>query len=189
MTALKELRNWPRKVASAANELADGYSAGADRPLGGYLTTMSAYTCMVGALTGAAALSGREIPADGLSPQDTLLVAVATHKISRLITKDPATSPLRAPFTTYAGAAGPAEVAEKASGRGVREAVGELVSSPLAADLWVATGLTAGLVFRPRVTRLVMSTFAALAGADLLQVLYARLETPARRPDVEAAAR
>lgn len=42
--------------------------------------------------------------------------------------------------------------------------------------VWVATGITAGLVYLPRTTRLAMGTFAALAGADMLQYVHAWLQ-------------
>lgn len=42
--------------------------------------------------------------------------------------------------------------------------------------MWVATGFTVGLVFAPRATRLIAGTFAVLAGADLLQLAYARAQ-------------
>lgn len=164
-----------QRLTKSAGRIESGYAAGADRPLGGYLTTLGVYSAVVGALTGTAVLSGRELPADGLSPYEALLTAAATHKLSRLITKDPVTSPLRAPFTEYDGTAGPAELTEEARGDGARKTVGELVTCPFCASVWVATGLTAGLVFVPRVTRLVMGTFAALAGADMLQFAHARL--------------
>ena len=162
-------------MTSSASRIARIYSAGTDQPLRGYLTIMGVYSAVVGTLAGAAALSGREIPAEGLSPYEALLAAAATHKISRLITKDPVTSPLRAPFTSYDGTAGPAELSEQVRGDGARKTVGELVTCPFCASVWVATGLTAGLVFLPKVTRLVMGTFGALAGADLLQFAHAWL--------------
>jgi Protein of unknown function (DUF1360) len=162
-----------RRLVHSASRIASGYSAGADRPLAGYLTTMGAYSAVLGALAGAVRISGREIPADGLSPYDVLLTAAATHKISRLITKDPVTSPLRAPFASYDGTSGPAELAEDVRGHGARKTVGELVTCPFCASVWVGTGLTAGMVFVPKVTRLVMGAFAALAGADMLQFAHA----------------
>ena len=59
----------------------------------------------------------------------------------------------------------------------VREAAaGELITCPFCLAQWVATGLAAGLVFAPRATRLVMSTFSAVAGADFLQYAYASLQ-------------
>lgn len=105
-----------------------------------------------------------------------MLSAVATHKLSRLITKDPVTSPLRAPFTRYQGQSGPAELQEEVRGTGARKAVGELITCPFCIDMWVATGLVAGFVFLPRVTRLAIDTLAVLAGADLLQFGYSLIE-------------
>ena len=108
--------------------------------------------------------------------QDVLLSAVATHKLSRLITKDPVTSPLCAPFTTFQGQEGPAEVEEKVRGKGAQKAVGELITCPFCIDMWVATGLVAGFIYLPRTTRLAVDTLAVLAGADFLQFGYSRLQ-------------
>ena len=98
------------------------------------------------------------------------------HKLSRLITKDPVTSPLRAPFTVYQGQEGPAELEEEVRGEGARKAVGELITCPFCIDLWVATGLMAGFIYLPRTTRLAIETLAVPTGADLLQFGYARLQ-------------
>ena len=151
------------------------YSGDEERPLGGYLAAMGAYLTATGTLALAARLTRRQIPAD-LSAGDLLLSAVATHKLSRLITKDPVTSPLRAPFTRYQGQSGPAELKEEVRGTGVRKTVGELITCPFCIDMWVATGLVAGFIFRPRTTRLAADTLAVLAGADLLQFGYSLVE-------------
>ena len=63
---------------------------------------MTVYAGVVGTLAAAARVTGREVP-DGLRVQDIALSALATHKLSRLLAKDPVTSPLRAPFTAYQG--------------------------------------------------------------------------------------
>lgn len=86
------------------------------------------------------------------------------------------TSPLRAPFTTYQGTAGPAEPNEEVRGTGGHKAVGELISCPFCVSVWVATGLAAGLIYLPRTTRLTIGTLAAPAGADLLQYTHAWLQ-------------
>ena len=151
------------------------YSGDEERPLGGYLAAMGAYVAVAGTLAVAARLTRRQVP-DGLSIRDLMLSAVATHKLSRLITKDPVTSPLRAPFTRYQGQSGPAELQEEVRGTGARKAVGELITCPFCIDMWVATGLVAGFVFLPRVTRLAIDTLAVLAGADLLQFGYSLIE-------------
>jgi len=93
--------------------------------------------------------------------------------VSRLLAKDSVTSPLRAPFTSFAAAQGESEIAERARGSGAAQAVGELVSCPFCLDQWVATGFVAGAVLAPRQTRPVASLFAVVAGADWLQVAYA----------------
>ena len=83
---------------------------------------------------------------------------------------------MRAPFTSYQGTTGPAELKEEVRGQGGKKTVGELVTCPFCTGVWVASGLTAGLVFMPRTTRIAMDAFAALAGADILQFAHAWLE-------------
>jgi Protein of unknown function (DUF1360) len=89
---------------------------------------------------------------------------------------------LRAPFTTYQGTSGPAELSEEVRGSGARKAVGELVTCPFCTSVWVATGFTAGLIYLPRTTRPTVGTLAALAGADLLQFAHAWLQKASSLP-------
>jgi hypothetical protein len=86
------------------------------------------------------------------------------------------TSPLRAPFTTFKGTTGPAELQEEPRGTGLRKAVGELIICPFCVGQWVATGFVFGLVLRPRATRVAASVFVALTVADFLQFAYAAAE-------------
>ena len=154
------------------------YAGDADRPLGGYLGTMATYTTVIGGLAAGARMTGREIPSD-VPVKDLALSALATHKLSRLLAKDPVTSPLRAPFTAFQGTSGPAELKEEVRGSGARKTVGELITCPFCTSVWVATAFTAGLVYLPRTTRLAMATFAALAVADMLQFVHAWLQQKA----------
>jgi hypothetical protein len=146
-------------------------AGGPPRPLSGYAELMAVYGA--GSLTLLALLrrSGRDFPR--LGPMDLVLYALATEHLSRLITKDSVTSVLRAPFTRYEGPAGPSEVNEEPVGHGLRRAVGELVSCPFCAGQWVATGLMAGTIAAPRVTRAVVSVSAVARLSDYLQFLYA----------------
>ena len=172
MTTFTDLKDRLARAASAQGAL---YSGEADRPLRGYAVTMTVYASLVGSLAGLARITGRDIP-ERLGIADVILNAAATHKLSRLLAKDPVTSPLRAPFTAYQGTQGPAELKEEVRGQGGRKTVGELVTCPFCTSVWVATGLTAGLVYLPRTTRLAMGTLAALAGADMLQFAHAWLD-------------
>ena len=175
MTVLGDLKG---RLADAAREQGARYAGGEDRPLRGYAIAMGTYACLVGAIAGGVKAAGKEVP-DGLPLTDIALSAAATHKLSRLLARDPVTSPLRAPFTSYRGTAGPAELAEEARGQGARKTVGELVTCPFCTGTWIATGLTAGLIYAPRATRLVTATLAALAGADLLQFAHSWLDKAA----------
>ncbi|MGK4585192.1 DUF1360 domain-containing protein [Kitasatospora sp. HPMI-4] len=146
------------------------YTGGDDRPLTAYTGVMALYATTVLGITAAARAGRRRIPDP--TPWDVALNALATHQLSRLIAKDPVTSPLRAPFARFEGTSGPAELEEDVRGTGARKAVGELVTCPFCTGLWVATACTAGSLFVPRTTRLATATLAALAVADFLQ--YAR---------------
>src|SRR5947209_14783499 len=167
-------------VVNRVRAAAAGYAPGQGRPLRGYLVTLGAYAGLLGGLTAVARLTGRT-PPDRLDTRDVLLMGVATHKVSRLLAKDAITSPLRAPFTRYAGPSGDAELGEEVRGSGVRHSVGELISCPFCLSVWVATGFSAGQVFAPRLTRLVASAFTAVAIADLLQLGYAAAQQLPRR--------
>ena len=148
------------------------YSPDEARPLRGYLTTMTTFGGVIAGLTALHRALGRP-PPERVSTSDVVLISIATHKLSRILAKDAVTSPLRAPFTRYQAPAGAAELNEvvRHSG-GVRHAVGELVTCPFCMAAWVATGLTAGLAFAPRFTRLVATAGTAVAAADFLHLAY-----------------
>lgn len=147
------------------------YEGEASRPLGGYVSAMLVYTTLVGTAAAAGRASGVR-PPERWGVGDTTLLAVATHKASRLLAKDAVTSPLRAPFTRFESDAGNGEVNESVRGRGARHTVGEVITCPLCLSMWVATGLAAGLVFAPRATRLVSTVLASVAVSDVLQIAY-----------------
>lgn len=167
-------------VGDALHAQADEYRQGAPRPLSGYVLVMTIFATVVGIAGLLAAWSGRNLPRR-IAPYDLALITAGTHKLSRTISKDAVTSPLRAPFTQYRGTGGPAEVMEDTRDAGaVRHAVGELLSCPFCLDMWIASGFIVGLVFAPRFTRAVAATFTALAGADFLQLIYARAQQAAQ---------
>jgi hypothetical protein len=164
------------RVVGWAREQADEYRDGADRPLGGYLAVLGVYTGGVGALAALGRLLGRRIP-DRFGPLDLVVMSIATHRLSRTLAKDPIISPLRAPFTKYRGTGGAAELAEEVRTHNeLQHSVGELINCPLCLAQWVATALSAGMVFAPRQTRIVMATLTAVAGADFLQYAYALIQ-------------
>ncbi|WP_431951091.1 DUF1360 domain-containing protein [Actinacidiphila sp. bgisy167] len=165
------------EVTTAATETAQEYAGGADRPLGAFGGLMAGYGGAVCAIAGAARLTGRKVAEP--TPWDVALCAGATHRLSRLVTKDAVTSPLRAPFSRFKGTTGPAELEEEVRGSGARKAVGELLTCPFCTSLWFATGFAAGLVFAPAATRLAAGTLTALTVSDLLHFARSRAQRAA----------
>lgn len=150
---------------------------GESRPLPGYLLAIGSYAALAGVVSVAGRLTGVRLP-ERFSFGDTALVSVATHKASRLLTKEAVTSPLRAPFTRYEQAAGHAELKESPrKDHPAQHAIGELLTCPFCAGVWIASGLTAGLVFAPRLTRLVSTALAAVAASDALNIAYDKLKS------------
>jgi hypothetical protein len=149
----------------------DTYQGDEDRPLGGYVAALSGYAGGVAALSGLVLLRRKRLP-ERYTLGEVALLSVATHKLSRLVAKDAVLSPLRAPFTRYEEPAGEGELNEEVRGSGVRHAVGELISCPFCMAVWVATGLTGGLVLVPRLTRAFEVVLTAVAASDFLQLAY-----------------
>lgn len=140
-----------------------------------YLLFMSVFGSLVSAALLLARRQGRELPTK-VGPGELLLVGTASHKLSRLVSKDKVTSPLRAPFTELEGKGGPAELEESSRGTGLRKAIGELLICPYCLGLWVVAAFSIGLIFAPRVTRFVASLFSALTISDFFQIAYKAAE-------------
>lgn len=174
-----EVREMADGMAERARHQAEAYRGDDPRPLGGYLAVLCLYATLVSLTAVIAAVTGRTLP-ERWRTQDLLTVTLGTHKLSRTLTKDAVTSPLRAPFAHYAGTAGPAEVQEESRHSSqLRHSLGELLTCPFCLDMWVATAFVIGLIFAPRLTRLIAGSFTALAGADFLQLAYAMAQQSA----------
>lgn len=173
-------RESPSRPREVAHEVAgrlrteeEEYAAGTPRPLGGYAALLSGYAAGVAGL-GWAVMRHGSLP-ERIPPGDLALLAVATHKLSRLIAKDSVTAVVRAPFTRFDESIGEGEVNEEVRGTGVRHAAGELLTCPFCIGQWIATGFVGAYVLAPRATRVVASVFAILDGSDALQFAYSAL--------------
>ena len=151
-----------------------GYSDD-DQPLAGRVTLVAAFGASLAASAAAARKTGREAP-ERPHPGDVVMAGIATHKLSRLVTKAKATSFVRAPFTEFEHPRGHGEVEERPRGEGARRAVGELLTCPYCLSQWISAGFAAGLVIAPRATRLVAASYSAQALADFLQLAYVAAE-------------
>jgi len=172
-----------RAVRDRFGRIRHAYAPHEHRPLGGYVAAMGVYASVAAGMAAAVKATGREVP-ERPSAGDVVLLSIATHKLSRLLTKDAITSPLRAPFTEYVKPIGSGEVAEEVRDDhgGASHAVGELLSCPFCLAVWIATGLTGGLVLAPRFTRLVATAATVVAASDFLQMAYSIAKERAERP-------
>lgn len=144
-----------RRRTLTDTERDEGYGGGEEVPLGGYAILAMAYA---GLVTLGLARLGKRLPARH-ELGDLVVLGVATHKLARTLTKAKVTSPVRAPFVRYEGPAGYGELKETSRGRGLRRAVGDLLTCPWCASAWVAAPLYFAFTMRPRTMR----AFAALA--------------------------
>ena len=173
------MREMTGGITERARRVADAYRGDDTRPLGAYVGVLGVYSSVVILTALIAAASGRRLP-ERWPIEDLVTVTFGSQKLSRTLSKEAVTSPIRAPFARYAGPGGPAEVHEETRNSSqLRHSVGELLTCPFCLDMWVATAFVIGLIFAPRLTRLIAGTFTALAGADFLQLAYAMAQRAA----------
>jgi hypothetical protein len=146
-------------------------SGNSDRPLGGYATLFGLYAAGVTGFVLWARGTGHDLR-PRMSGVDLALSAVAAHKASRLLAKDKVTAWIRRPFTLEEEPDIAAEVSERPRGRGLRKAIGELISCPYCLDQWTATAIVAGFVAAPRATRFAITVLTIVALSDFLQPAY-----------------
>lgn len=153
----------------------------ADRPLAGYGLLVGAYVGLVAGVLVTA--RKRDILLDRVDIGDIALLAVGTHRLSRTLSREKVSRPLRRPFTQVQEDAPspPGEVTERARpGQSpLRHAVADLLTCTLCLDQWMATALAAAYLAAPRATRTVAAVLAVRSGADVLQLAYGRLATRA----------
>jgi hypothetical protein len=135
-----------------------------ERPLPEYATLTAAFwTVFLGFV-----LTNRDRLPDRIPLGDLVRIALASYKISRVITKEDVTTFVRAPVTEDAEAQQPKP-------DGMRRVLGELVTCPYCIGLWVVAAVSFSLVRFPRETRFATTIFGAYALTDFLHAGFVRL--------------
>jgi hypothetical protein len=147
------------------------YASSEPIPLSGYVASMAIFTAGLGA---ALVWLTRQRPALP-NVRDIGLLGAATHKLSRILSKDFVTAPVRAPFTRRAGSEGAGEVHDEARGGAVRRAIGHLLTCPYCLGPWIATGLGTSMTKWPLQAGFVARVLTAVTVSDFLHLAYARL--------------
>jgi hypothetical protein len=145
-----------------------------ERPLASYALLTSTFAALVG--TSAATIARRRGFPERIGAGDVVLLGVATHKVSRLLTKDRVTAFVRAPFTRHQEDSGQGEVEEEPRGEGLQKAIGELLVCPYCIGQWVAAGFATSFALAPRATRWVAALYAIETTSDVLQLAYSAAE-------------
>lgn len=145
--------------------------ASSETPLSGYVASMAIFTVGLGAALVWMTRARPALP----NLRDVGLLGVATHKLSRIVSKDFVTAPVRAPFTRRAGAEGAGEVHDEARGGAARRAVGHLLTCPYCLGPWIATGLGTSMAKWPLQAGFVTRVLTAVTVSDFLHLAYARL--------------
>jgi hypothetical protein len=166
MTGVQSARTDSDRLGANANPAHEH-----DMPLRGYSVLSATFvTGVVGAVL-AAKRSRGGLP-ERYSPWDLITAGTATHKISRMLTKDRVASVIRTPFVENQERVGHGEVSGEPRGRGVQRAIGELLTCPHCLGQWIAAGFGVGMVAAPDAARLVAFVYSTQAISDFLQLAY-----------------
>lgn len=142
-----------------------------EMPLGSYALLMGVYgSSLAGYFAWRGGRGRSAFPR--MDVEDLALFGLATHKLTRIIARDLVTAPARAPFVRFESKDRASELNESSRGRGLRRAVGNLVSCTFCLGPWVAGALACLHAVRPRETRLVASIFALTTLSDFLHRSY-----------------
>jgi len=115
-----------------------------------------------------------------------ILIGLAVFRLSRLVTKDKVFQPLREPFVESESPGADAEVNSQPVGTGVRRALGELLTCPFCASMWLATGVATFFALVPRAARLVYATLASVVVADAAQHAFSAVRRMDEAPQPAA---
>jgi hypothetical protein len=127
----------------------------------------AALSLAYGSLLAVLAASARD--REAIEPKELVPLSAATFALSKLIVREKAETWIRRPFVDEARGEG------RPRGRGLRYAVGELLTCTRCTGAWSALSLVALRLHAPRTARTVTAVLAASAGNDLLQAGFSWL--------------
>jgi hypothetical protein len=139
------------------------------------------YAGLVVAFAGTLAAAGALARALGRDPReqsvlDLTVLLAANFKAARTLAHDEVTSWIRQPFVKEEAHSGDEKPVED---RGLRQAIGELVTCSRCIGVWTSVGLTSTQVLAPRFGRLVTWSLAIGGANDFLQAGFAALTAKA----------
>jgi hypothetical protein len=135
-----------------------------------------ALNAVYAALVATVLLSTRERYArDPISQRELIPMSAATFALSKVIAREKIGAWMREPFVEHDGPE------KRPRGRGLRRAVGELVTCTRCVGAWSALGVVGLRLAAPDSGRIVMNVLAASAGNDWLQAAFKLLTAEVNR--------
>ena len=154
-----------------------------DKPTGPaeYAALSAGWSALLAALLVAARDKGEE----PVRPGEILPLGVATFALAKLVSKEKVEAWVREPFVDE-----PPDGDRRPKGRGLRFAIGEMLTCTRCVGVWSALGLVALRVTRPREARVVTAVLGASAVNDWAQggfsLLSAQCNATESRAEVAA---
>lgn len=103
---------------------------------------------------------------------DLALIAVASYKLSRVVTMSFIGAPIRAPFTERGESLKGGEIQDESRGTGLQKAVGNLLTCPFCFNVWSTTALSFGYRLAPRLTLQAAEILSVAAMGDVLNFAF-----------------
>jgi hypothetical protein len=141
------------------------------------------YAAILGGFAGFLAAAGALSRLVDRDPQcqtalDFAVLAAASFKAARTLSRDQVTSFIREPFVRGQAHSGGEEPLPTG---GMEQAIGELVTCTRCVGTWAAAGLTSTQILAPRFGRLLTWSLGAAAANDFLQAGFTALTARANR--------
>lgn len=111
-----------------------------------------------------------------LRPLDVVLLAFSTYRLGRMIAYDKVMEAYRAPFAKTVPDVTGAGESVVPKGRGVRRAIGELITCPICSGTWVAAALVYGLGVAPGPTRAFLTIMSSIGMGEFLNAATEALQ-------------
>ena len=130
----------------------------------------AAISVLYGAALATVVLASRARDASAPDQRELVPLGLATFALSKLVVREKAETWIRAPFVEETP-----DGDRRPKGRGMRFAVGELLTCSRCLGAWSALGLVALRTTRPAESRVVTTVLATSAANDLLQTGFSWL--------------
>lgn len=151
-----------------------------EEPLVDYAVLISTFLTLTGVSLLSAVTSRGGLPRR-VPLADTILLGLASTRLSRLFTREKVTRVVRAPFTEVDADARRDEVKEHPRGEGITRVMGELLTCPRCFGLWTSAAATVAYVFAPGATRIASGILTISLINDYVNVRFAHAREKSRR--------